>query len=299
MLILFSSDLHGNKFLYENLISSCKEYNPDLVLLGGDLLPKLEHSNKIFSIQKNFAQKDLPEFMSRIKLASDSNVGIMLGNDDFSILKNVLLPFQHDEILTLIDNKLWDTGLGWDVMGFNLVPETPFCLKDLERRDELKTEIKDFTSNGIVSTLNGFTSINARCWFESHSSIAEELSRLPKVTRPNKTIFVSHSPPYNTPLDMLFDETHVGSKAIKNYIKTVQPAICFHGHIHESVCVSKKYHTSLGCSICFNPGQIHIPSLDAVLVDTESQCGTHKHTHGISKPSETGILFLNPPLHKQ
>ncbi len=296
MLLLFSSDLHGNKLLYKKLIYFCVEYRPDIVLLGGDLFPKSGNNIEIFSNQKKFAQNDFVMFLSHIKAKVGSSVGVMLGNDDFSVLKDVLLPFQDKEVFRLIDNKLWDTGLGWDVIGFNLVPETPFYLKDLERIDEPDIEIKNERLDGIISTPNGLTSINVKNWFVSNPSLSEELTGLPSVTNPDKTILVSHAPPYNTSLDMLFDGTHVGSKSIKTYIEKTQPAICLHGHIHESFYVSKKYHTTIGNSICFNPGQIHIPNLDAVLIDTESPFKSHKHTHGLEEPSESGMLFLKPPL---
>lgn len=46
-------------------------------------------------------------------------------------------------------------------------------------------------------------------------------------------IFVTHTPPFDTSLDLTNSNLHVGCKAIKDYILSYKPKFSFHGHVHE------------------------------------------------------------------
>ncbi len=46
-------------------------------------------------------------------------------------------------------------------------------------------------------------------------------------------ILVSHQPPRNTVTDLAGIGRHVGSISVRAFIETVQPLVCFTGHIHE------------------------------------------------------------------
>lgn len=48
------------------------------------------------------------------------------------------------------------------------------------------------------------------------------------------TILVSHNPPYKTHCDQLKQGSHVGSKALLEFLKGYQPEFCVCGHIHEA-----------------------------------------------------------------
>ncbi|MGQ4891770.1 MAG: metallophosphoesterase family protein [Candidatus Njordarchaeia archaeon] len=62
-------------------------------------------------------------------------------------------------------------------------------------------------------------------------------------------IFVTHSPPSDTKLDIVYGGKHVGSKAIREFITNVKPSIVLTGHIHESSGMDKLMETTL-----VNPG---------------------------------------------
>jgi len=51
----------------------------------------------------------------------------------------------------------------------------------------------------------------------------------------DKIILITHCPPYGTSLDRTFSGEHVGSKAIREFIKEKQPLLNICGHIHENV----------------------------------------------------------------
>ncbi len=48
-------------------------------------------------------------------------------------------------------------------------------------------------------------------------------------------VLVCHQPPIDTLNDLLHTGDHVGSKALRLFIRAQQPLICFTGHIHEGV----------------------------------------------------------------
>jgi Icc-related predicted phosphoesterase len=62
-------------------------------------------------------------------------------------------------------------------------------------------------------------------------------------------VFVSHAPPAQTKLDRTSLRSHVGSKAIREFIDRFQPDVVICGHIHEAQGVDE-----LGSTIMINPG---------------------------------------------
>lgn len=65
-------------------------------------------------------------------------------------------------------------------------------------------------------------------------------------------VLVSHTPPVDTACDRIENGAHVGSKAVREFIERVQPAICLCGHIHESKGID-----SIGDTIVVNPGPLN------------------------------------------
>ena len=62
-------------------------------------------------------------------------------------------------------------------------------------------------------------------------------------------ILISHQPPLDTINDRLSDGSHVGSRAVREFIKNRKPALCLTGHIHEGTGTD-----SIGASRIVNPG---------------------------------------------
>ncbi|MCA9477831.1 MAG: metallophosphoesterase family protein [Nanoarchaeota archaeon] len=67
---------------------------------------------------------------------------------------------------------------------------------------------------------------------------------------PKKTILLLHGPPYNTNLDVPFQEYHSGSLSFRAFIEEEQPALVLAGHIHE--CEGQV--DSIKDSVLMNPG---------------------------------------------
>jgi Icc-related predicted phosphoesterase len=95
----------------------------------------------------------------------------------------------------------------------------------------------------------------------SRGTIAADLERLAALSDPAKTVYVTHSPPWGTSLDRMWNGTSVGSRAIRAFIERHRPPLTLHGHIHESPGVER-----IGPTVSVNPGD-SLSRLRAVRVD--------------------------------
>jgi Icc-related predicted phosphoesterase len=64
------------------------------------------------------------------------------------------------------------------------------------------------------------------------------------------TVQVTHAPPINTSLDMIFSGAHVGSAAVRKTIETLKPTAAICAHIHEA-----KGADTVGGTRVVNPGR--------------------------------------------
>ena len=62
-------------------------------------------------------------------------------------------------------------------------------------------------------------------------------------------VMVCHTPPFGTATDMVGSGAHVGSKAVRECIERVRPAVCLTGHIHESRAMDV-----IGDTVVITPG---------------------------------------------
>jgi Icc-related predicted phosphoesterase len=92
-------------------------------------------------------------------------------------------------------------------------------------------------------------------YLRERETIEEDLDRLPKPLHPKRTIYVMHSPPFGTRLDLIQGGKSAGSRSIKTFIERNRPLLTLHGHIHESPKLSGTYVDRLGETLCTNPGQ--------------------------------------------
>ncbi len=84
----------------------------------------------------------------------------------------------------------------------------------------------------------------------TEDEIEESLNR---ITRRNERglILITHNPPFNTKLDKLSTGEHVGSNAIREFIKKKKPILAISAHIHESIGKDK-----IGSTVLFYPGPV-------------------------------------------
>lgn len=67
---------------------------------------------------------------------------------------------------------------------------------------------------------------------------------------PKKTILLFHAPPYNTKIDIPFNDYHSGTLSFREKIEEMQPLASFSGHVHEG----EELFDLIGETLIHNPG---------------------------------------------
>jgi uncharacterized protein len=271
---LFTSDLHGQRGLYQQLVELAAARRPSAVLLGGDLSPHGSGADGIED-QRVFLEGFLVEFARRLRESSpNTELLLLMGNDDWAT--NLDSLERHDGSLwQLLHQRVLKIG-AQPVAGLSWVPITPFALKDWERWEDGEAE--------SPKRLDGWVSRGGR--LEPHRfdperrapTIAAALEQLAERTPAGETVFVLHSPPRDTRCDMIGAGRHVGSRAIRRFIDVHQPPLVLAGHIHESPRVSSAYHDRIGRTLVVNPGQFGTSRLCAVWFEPGRPQETLRHT---------------------
>jgi len=82
----------------------------------------------------------------------------------------------------------------------------------------------------------------------SESEMASQLERFREL---KPKVLICHAPPLNTALDQIKPGLHAGSRAVHEFIESVQPVHFFCGHIHEA----EGQVVQIGVTRCQNVGK--------------------------------------------
>ncbi len=259
-LFYFATDLHGHTDRYLKLFDLIREASPRALLLGGDILPSGAPINR----QNSFAAVDFLEsflFPGLEKLKNELSdhsfeTLVILGNDDVRLAEQSLIAADGRGLLSYINNRRCQVG-SYPVYGYSFVPPTPFFLKDWERYD-----VSRYVDAQSVHPRDGFHSIPASDYEMDFLTIQDELAALVGDGDLSNAIFLFHTPPYGTALDLagiggkMVDhvplDPHVGSIAVRRLIESRQPLITLHGHIHESYRLSGAWRERIGRTWMFS-----------------------------------------------
>ena len=262
----FVTDLHGRTSRYQALINEIKKEIPDVVLIGGDLLPGF---NTLYSdFITGYLIPKFEELKKELK-KSYPKIFIIMGNDDPRIEEEKLILAEKRGIWDYIHEKKI-TYMNFDFYGYAYVPPTPFRLKDWEKFD-----VSNYVDIGCVSPLEGSRTVKVNPINIEYYTIAKDLQKLMSDDF-SRAICLFHAPPYKTHLDRadldgrIIDhvqvDVHVGSIAIKNFIENQQPKITLHGHIHESSCITgywqQKINNTYSCSAAWDGAELAIVKFD-------------------------------------
>ncbi len=243
------------------MLSVAEKEEVDCVIIGGDVVPhylpergQYGHIEAQALYLKNTFIPELADFRDK----TNTKIYLDLGNDDLISGRKVLEEFDG-ELFHLIHFTKQPLSNEVDIVGYMIVPPTPFTVKDLEKPDSTQTPY----AQGNRISIQGYISASGvlektQLDLSSDDTIENDLYELSKeIDRP--FLFVSHSPPFNTPLDVLYNGNHVGSMSIRKFIEKWSEKglliAAFHGHIHESPDRSGSIQTTIGDILCFNPGQ--------------------------------------------
>ncbi len=100
-------------------------------------------------------------------------------------------------------------------------------------------------------------------------------------------IVIAHCPPNDTHLDLMKGHVHVGSIGIHRVLQKRQPLLTFHGHIHETVDLSKRFHQKINKTNSYSSGNIYKREVHYVLVDTaKPNEGVRRNAAQITEPDD-------------
>jgi len=287
MKLLYTSDLHGEIHLYQELLKLVVSSSPDIISIGGDLLPSLPPTKRYGDMipnQRTFIDQFLLLFFKRIlETTSVNQIFLISGNWDLSY------PYLfHEPMERIIDLSQTSYRLenGYELIGYAFVPPTPFRPKDYEKMDDPEAPWPPQKNPSYIRSsdrTDQLTPVDPHVYLRRRETIRDDLDRLPKPPDQKKTIYVMHSPPFGTKLDLIQGGKSAGSRSIKAFIEESQPLLTLHGHIHESPELSSAYFDRLGGTISINPGQSawsgrDLIRLHAVTFEIENAEKTLTHT---------------------
>ncbi len=223
----------------------------------------------------------MEEFIETIILAEIKNIQsasdkktrffLIMGNDDPRMYEHVFIAAEKAGIIDYIHQKTVSYKKTF-VTGYSYIPPTPFQLKDWERYD-----VSQYVDVGAISPEQGRRTIPVPADEIKYSTIAEDLEKLSIQSPAKKTIYLFHSPPYHSCLDRADIQekkvdhvpldVHVGSIAIQRFIKTHQPLLTLHGHVHESAQITGCWKEKIERTYSFTAAY-HGPELAIVRFDT-------------------------------
>jgi len=204
---------------------------------------------------KGFLAKNLRKLKE--KLADKyPEIFVILGNDDGRSSEPAISELESQNLWRYVHNHKIDFR-EFTVYGYAFVPPTPFRLKDWEKYD-----VSRYEEMGTISPEQGYYSFPIRDSDKKYATIKKDLDKLIENDNREKSIFLFHTPPYQTKLDRVDREgqmidhapvdIHVGSIAVRRFIEKHRPLLTLHGHIHESTRLTGRWVDRIGRTYCFN-----------------------------------------------
>lgn len=276
MQICFTSDLHGITTLYDQLSDLIHSDPPDLLILGGDLLPDGDRHDPMSTQVASVEQMFLPRIAAWRADVPDMMVACLCGNHEWQCTRDALSAAAEAGLLVLLDPTRTWTHEGVSFVGYGCTPATPHWLKDYERLDFAGDPIPEFGGVCWDAAHRGVREVDTRAHFAGRKSIADDMASIPYP--PSPWVLVAHAPPYQSKLDRLPHVSFpVGSRAVRQFIEQRKPDIALHGHVHESPKTTGSFHDVIGSTLSINPGQDR-QRLHAVQFDHENPLETLRHT---------------------
>ena len=276
MRICFTSDLHGDAALYEQLDELLRTEPLDLLILGGDLLADGDRADPLGTQVACLRHELMPRVDAWRTAAPHLIVACIAGNHEWACTYTALQDYHADGRIVLLDHRRAWQHAGLALLGYSSTPPTPHWVKDFERLDLPEDPLPTFEGVLWDPSQQCARAVDLATCFRGRPSMAQELESAPRV--PSPWILVSHAPPFDCKLDHLAKIPHpIGSRAVRRFIEQRQPLCSLHGHIHDSPNVTGAYSDRIGATLCINPGQDH-DRLHAVLFDSARPAETLRHT---------------------
>ena len=259
-LCLFVSDLHGSTDRIDKLFSLIRSMVPDLVFLGGDLLPFGGLSqHHVHGRQMPFIEGYLTRGFSSLHRELEEHyplVAVILGNDDPRREEAALEAGERAGLWRYLHDRKVAFGR-YTLYGYSCIPPSPFTLKDWERYD-----VSRYVDVGASAPTSGWRTVPVAEEKLSSVTIQQELKELVGEDDLRRAAFLFHAPPYGSNLDLadldgqMVDaaplDVHIGSIAVRRFIEQRRPYLTLHGHAHESARLSGQWRERIGRTWCLS-----------------------------------------------
>lgn len=269
MRCFFISDLHGKMDRFEKMVHCIEKERPDLVLMGGDLLPEGFGARMDPAV---FLKEHLFPELERLGEECGTRFTAILGNDDPRFYEELFREADQDGILDYVHFRTVKIG-EYFITGYSYVIPSRLYLKDWEKYD-----VSHYTGQDEIAPDEGSLTIPRPEKEAKQDFISQDLEVL-AVSPPEKTIYLFHCPPHETNLDRADNDgkmidwaplpLHVGSFAIKRFIQKTQPLVTLHGHIHMSARIMGTFKDLIGKTHAFS-GAHEGKELALVRFDTDN-----------------------------
>lgn len=259
MKLLHTSDLHGSQEKYGKLLKFAIKNKVDIIDLAGDCLPGRD---PLIERQGMFCMW-LKDWMQQ---ATDEGIHVVyiLGNDDLLVMDKVMQDYtKPNPLVHWVDNEAVKIG-DFIFTGMSYVKDLPYGLKDRARLDypndnpmDILQPPKAFLTEWTDSGEASWKEMPVEKWIQYIKVIPtlyDLLHQLPVIDW-EKTVLITHDPPYGIGLDVTNSEEQVGSKAVLDFIELKQPYLTLHGHIHESPLRTGIWNVTVGETLCVQVGQ--------------------------------------------
>jgi uncharacterized protein len=287
MKVLYTSDLHGDISLYQDLSAHANSYSAEIIALGGDLLPSFPPSKRYEDMiphQRIFIDDFLLPFFKKI-LVTTSVKQILLVPGNWDVGYPYLFREPTEGIIDL-SQKMYRLRNGYELIGYPFVPPTPFRPKDYEKMDDPEVPWPPQKNPSYIRASEygeQLIPVDPQVYLREQGTIHQDLNLLPKPVNQKRAIYIMHSPPFGTKLDLIQGGNQAGSRSIRVFFEEMQPMLTLHGHIHESPELSGAFLDRIGETLCVNPGQLvrsggDLMKLHAVTFEMENAKETLTHT---------------------
>ena len=207
MKVLYTSDLHGEIHFYHELFGLAASSSAKIIALGGDLLPSFPPTKRyedMIPYQKTFIEQFLSPFFKRIlQETTVKQIFLIPGNWD---LGYPYLFKEPTEGIIDLDRRSHRLENGYELIGYPFVPPTPFRPKEYEKIDDPEAPWPPQKNPSYVRAsdqADQLIAVNPSLYLKQRETIGEDLNRLPRPLDHKKAIYIMHSPPFGTRLDLM------------------------------------------------------------------------------------------------
>ncbi len=300
--LFFATDVHGSEVCWRKFINSAKHYDANILILGGDMTGKAvvpiidqgagRYYYHMQDIRHEFEGSEALALETRairdhgyyaVAMTADQRDEYSSDPDKFDELFHEQMRNTVADWVEWADGKLAGSGLQCIVCpGNDDRHDIDGILAESQYIQVGEGNVLDLP-DGYQLASSGWTNLTP--WDTPREEDEPELKKrieaiAARVTvSPDRLVMGLHAPPYDTQLDVApkidwdtltikgQDTAHVGSTAVRDVIKDVQPILSLHGHIHESRAAER-----IGRTLAINPGSSYVEgTLAGVVVELDGK----------------------------